>query len=127
MSKPTIGQLIDAMFRVREKKKLVQKQVDELGHKQREIEEHLIEALASQDSRKGEGNLASASISTAIQPVAKDWEKIDRFILRHGEIQLLQRRLKIERYRELLEERPRGVPGVEPFEKKTVHLRKLSS
>jgi len=126
MSKPTIGQLIDAMYRAREKKKAFQKQADAMSHKQREIEQMLFDALDQQNTRKGEGSLASASINTSIEPIARDWEKTDRFILRHKEIQLLQRRVHVGRFRELLEERPRGVPGLEPYEKKTISLRKLS-
>lgn len=126
MAKPTIGQLIDAEFRVREKRLALEKQAKELKKKQDQIELMLMDALDDQKTRKGEGSLASASISTSIEPVAQDWEKIDKFILRHKEIQLLQRRIKVERFRELLEERPRGIPGLDTFEKRKINLRKLS-
>lgn len=125
--KYTIGQLIDAMYRCREQRKAKQKEVDELKAKQNQIELMLMEALTDQGTRKGEGRLASASISTNIQPSLKDWEPLKRFVLRHGELELFQKRLSAPRFRELLEERPKGVPGIEPYEQRTINLRKLNS
>lgn len=126
MAKPTIGQLIDAEFRVRQKRLALEAQAKELKKKQDQIELMLMDALDAQKTRKGEGTMASASISTSIEPIAQDWEQIDRFILRHKEIQLLQRRIKVERFRELLKERPKGIPGLDKFEKRKINLRKLS-
>lgn len=126
MSKPTIGQLIDAEFRVRTKRLAIEAEAKKLKQKQDEIELMLMDALDAQKTRKGEGTLASASISESIEPVAEDWEQTDRFILRHKEIQLLQRRIKVERFRELLAERPKGIPGLGVFTKRKVNLRKLS-
>jgi len=126
MSTPTIGELIDAMYRVRQKRLEKQKVVDDLKAKQNQIEAMLMDALTKQNTRKGEGTLASASISTAINPTATDWEALNRWILRHKELALFQKRLSAPRFRELLEEHPRGIPGVEPFEQRTINLRKLS-
>lgn len=126
MSDPTIGELIDAMYRVRQKRLEVQKQVDDLKAKQNQVEAMLMDALSKQNTRKGEGSLASASISTSINPTATDWQKLNRWILRHKELELFQKRLSAPRFRELLEEYPRGIPGVEPFEQRTINLRKLS-
>ena len=126
MSDPTIGELIDAMYRVRQKRLEVQKKVDDLKAKQNQIEDMLMNALTKQNTRKGEGSLASASISTAINPVVNDWDKLNRFILRHKELALFQKRLSAPRYRELLEEHPRGIPGLDSFVQKTINLRKLS-
>lgn len=126
MAERTIGQLIDAMYRVREMRKAKQKEVDELKAKQNQVEAMLMEALTEQGTRKGEGKLASASISTNIQPVATDWDALKRFVLRHKELELFQKRLSASRYRELLEERPKGVPGLDSYEQRTINLCKLS-
>ena len=126
MADATIGELIDAMYRVRQRRLEVQKQVDDLKAKQNQVEMMLMEALRKQNTRKGEGSLASASISTNINPVATDWEALNRWILRHKELTLFQKRLSAPRYRELLEEYPRGIPGTESFEQHTINLRKLS-
>lgn len=125
MSKPTIGELTDAMFRVREARKNAQAKVDEIKAKEERLSAMLMEALDDQNTRKGEGSMASCSISTSIHPVAKDWDKVFRFMLRHKDLSLLQKRLSPARYRELLEEYPRGVPGLDSFEKRTLNLRKL--
>lgn len=124
--KPTIGALTDAMYRVREEKKARQKKVDECTAKYNELEQMLFEALDEQDSRKGEGKEASASISTEVVPTATDWNKVNRWILRHKRLDLLQHRFSPAVYREILEERPNGVPGIEPMTKRRINLRKLS-
>lgn len=124
--KYTIGQLIDAMYRCREQRKTKQKEADELKAKQNQIELMLMEALNEQGTRKGEGQLASASISTNIQPVASDWDKAKKWILRHKELELFQKRLSAPRFRELLEDHPRGIPGLDSYEQHTLNLRKLS-
>jgi len=127
MAERTIGQLIDAMYRVREMRKAKQKEVDELKAKQNQVEAMLMEALTKQGTRKGEGKLASASISTNIQPVATDWDKVKKWVLRHKELELFQKRLSAPRYRELLEERLRGIPGLDSYEQRTINLHKLNS
>ena len=126
MSDPTIGEITDTLYRVREKKRAINEKLKEADSRERQLKEMLMEALDKQDTRKGEGKLASCSISTGIVPTAQDWQKIYNFVKRHGELELFEKRLSVSRYRELLEERPRGVPGIEPFEKRTINLRKLS-
>lgn len=126
MSDPTIGELIDAMYRVRQKRLEKQKLVDDLKAKQNQIEAMLMDALGKQNTRKGEGSLASASVSTAINPTATDWDALNRWILRHKELALFQKRLSAPRFRELLEEYPRGIPGLDSYKQKTINLRKLS-
>jgi hypothetical protein len=121
----TIGQLTDAMYRVREEKKRRQKKVDECQAKYNELQELLFEALDSQDSRKGEGKEASASISTSVEPTVTDWDKVNKFVLRHKHLDLFQKRLAPAVFRELLEEHPRGIPGIEPREVRRINLRKL--
>lgn len=126
MSKYTIGELIDGMYRLRQKRLTLQKQVDDLKAQQNQVEAALMEALRAQNTRKGEGSLASASITSSINPVATDWDALNKWILRHKELALFQKRLSAPRYRELLEEHPKGIPGADSYEQFTVNLRKLS-
>lgn len=127
MTQPTIGELTDALFRVREKKREVNKKLESITATQMRIEGMLMEALDNQQTRKGEGSMASVSISTTLEPTVKDWDAAKRWILRHKELELFQHRLSPVHYRNLLEEYPKGIPGVEPFEKRKINLRKLSS
>jgi len=123
-SSPTIGQLTDAMFRVREEKKRRQQGVDECQAKYNELEAMLFEALDAQDSRKGEGQMAGASITTQTIPQVDDWAKVNHFVLRHKRLDLFQKRLSPAVYRDLLEER-KEVPGIVPATVRRINLRKL--
>ncbi len=66
---------------------------------------------------------ATFSLSTSIQPVAKDWEAIGQWIIENNAIHLLQRRISTIPYRELLDQ-GEEVDGIEPFEKTVVKTRK---
>lgn len=125
MTEPTIGEIIDAMWRVREAKRVVSAKEKELGGKLNRLELMLIEQLDAQKTRKGEGLTASAAIQTSVEPRATEWDKVNTWILRHKDLSLLQKRLAPARYRELLKEYPRGIPGLESFEKRSIRLTTL--
>jgi len=119
---PTIGDIVDAMWRVREKRRSIAATEKELSSKQHRLELMLIQKLDEQKTTKGQGKLGGASIKTAVEPTATDWPSIWRWIKRHDDFGLLQKRLSPARYRELLEKYPKGVPGIAPFEKRSIHL-----
>lgn len=125
-SKYELGDLIDAMDRVRDQKKEIQKKVKDLDYKEKELKQLVIQAIEDSRTTGARGHRASASISRKIVPTAKDWTAVERFIYRHKELSLMEKRLSTARYRELLEERPRGVPGIETFEKVDLNLSKIS-
>lgn len=125
MTEPTIGEIIDAMWLVREKRREIAARDKELSGRQHRLELMLIEALDAQKTRKGEGGKASASIKVSIEPQASDWQKAKAWMLRHKDLSLFQHRLAPAVYRDLLKEYPKGIPGIESFEKRSIHLTTL--
>lgn len=123
----TVGELIDASYRLREKRKALDKQVAELKRQEETVKEALIAKLGEQGLTKSSGTLASAGLSRLIYPRTVDFEEFfTKVVLRTKDSSLLERRVSAARFRELLEERgKRGVPGLEPFEKVNLTLRKL--
>ncbi len=66
-----------------------------------------------------------AEIKVEPVPQLKDWNAFELFCIRHKRIDLLQRRISAVVWRELLEERGgMAIPGVEPFEKRKLSVRK---
>lgn len=124
-SKETLGQLIDSLDRVRDLKRKINGDLDKVKAKESELQARIIEMASEQGLSKVTGGTATASISRSIVPVAVDWDKANKFILRHGELALFQKRLSPVRYRELLEDYPRGIPGLESHEQTRLNLRKI--
>jgi len=122
---PTLGQLIDMLDRVRDKKRELNEKVSLCSAKEEEIKSMILESAGKQGLSKATGSLATMSISKSIVPVAVDWGKVNPWVLRHKELNLFQKRLSPVRYRELLEDNPRGIPGLESHEQVRVNLRKL--
>lgn len=125
MTAETLGELIDLLDRVRDVKREIQKKLDHASAKENEIKARLLEVATSQRVVKSTGTTASMSISRSIVPVAGDWDLTNKWILRHKELALFQKRLSPVRYRELLEDHPRGIPGLESREDVRINLRKL--
>lgn len=121
----TLGELIDMLARVRDVKRELNKKVDHATAKENELKDRILALATGQKLSKATGNLASMSISRSIVPVAEDWDKANQWILRHKELALFQKRLSPVRYRELLEDYPRGIPGLESREDVRINLRKL--
>jgi len=126
MPEETLGTLIDDLDRIRDAKRAVQKKLDAISAKESEYKERILAVAGEQGLSKATGSTATMSISRSISPVANDWEKVNRFVLRHKRLDLFQKRLSPVVYRDLLEEYPRGVPGLESREDVRINLRKIS-
>ena len=122
---PSLGRLIDGAYRLREKRMEAQKVVSELKRQEEEIKVAIEQSLSDQSMTSGKGQLATASIKSALVPTVEDWDKVRTYILRHKDLHMLEKRIAVARWREVIEDKPRGVPGITPFEKTTLSLTKL--
>jgi len=130
--KPTLGATIDSLWNLREKKRTLAAQTKVVEADIALMEKDLIALMGEQDTRKGEGKLASVGLSYSINPSTKDWDatakwiitgkRADRFAYQH----LLYKRIAAPAYREL---RALGVviPGQEDFTDTTISLSTLKS
>lgn len=120
----TVGALIDQMSRLREERRVVAEQDKVLKAAYDATEMQLIEALDKQDTRKGEGKLASASIGEVVVAQKLNWNETMKWVARTKNFQLVQQRISDPAYREL---RALGkvIPGLEDFTKRSINLRNL--
>lgn len=119
-----IGGLIDAMFDTRERKRALEEQVKLIESEYAGLEAALMARLATEQTDKGSGQRASASITKTVTGNIVEFEDLCKFIKRTGYFHLFQRRLSDPAYRELLDA-GKTVPGVEKFVKSRVNLRVL--
>ncbi len=120
----TVGALIDQMSRLREERRVIAEQDKVLKAAYDATELQLIEALDKQDTRKGEGKLASASIGEVVVAQKLNWNETMKWVARTKNFQLVQQRISDPAYREL---RALGkvIPGLEDFTKRSINLRNL--
>lgn len=119
-----MGDLIDAMFATREKKRKLEEQLKGIETEYAGLEEQLMAQLKEQGVDASRGNKASVSVTKSTVGSITDFDALWAYAKRYNYSQLFQRRLSDPAYRELLES-GKKVPGVEPFVKERLNLRSL--
>ena len=123
--KSSIGSKIDAMFKIREKIRVLEGEIKELTAEKDEIEATLLEQMDAEGITKSSGGKASVTVSENIKPSVEDWDAFYKYIHRMKMYHLLERRPSVTGCRELFEKRGK-IPGVVPFVKRQITMRSLS-
>lgn len=122
--KPTIGGLIDTLSELREQRRAIAKQDDELKKQYDAFEEELIELMDAEGCAKSTGRMASASISQTTVFNTSDWDAFMAYLIKTKQGHLVQRRISAPAVMELFTAKG-SVPGLEPFTKRSINLRNL--
>ncbi len=110
---------------LRTQKKALEDQVKDLEEQLKANEAQIIEQLDAQGvTRSGVGPY-SMSISESTVGNVTDWDQVYQYISANDAFHLIQRRLANAAYAELLD-MGEGLPGVEPFTKRSLNFRKSS-
>ena len=119
------GAIIDQLWACREEKRRLAELDKEVSNKIKEIEESLIGRLDAEGMTKATGGKASVSVTTSVVADVQDWDELWVFLIKKKLTHLLQKRVSEPAYRELLEKGIK-VPGVVPFNKRSLTLRTVS-
>lgn len=120
----TLGESIDALQKLKLRRRELQNQMDEIDKRISLAEDALMAAMEVQGLQRLSGTLATASISESVKPSVQNWDEFYRFIREHGYFHLLDRRPSVSGCRELFETRG-AIPGVVPFVKRVVRTTPL--
>lgn len=138
----TVGSLIDQMWALREKKRVLEAEAEDISKQMTAIEDVLTERMDKEGVAKSTGSKATVSFTTSIIAVPQGeegWSKFYEFIAKKKYWHLLQKRVSEPAYREVLASLNGGgadldlmkvrkqVPGVLPLSKKRLNLRALST
>ena len=123
VKKPSLGLQIDALFKLREKLRDIQQQEKDQMELIGAAETVLMETMEREGVDKSTGKLATASISETIAANVVDWDEFYAFVYKNKAGYLLQKRVSDPAVRELFETKGK-VPGVEPYTKRKLNLRK---
>ena len=120
----TIGACADQLFKLRQKRIDMQKEVDEVAEEEKALKEHIIETLPKSQASGVAGKLARVSVVTKPVPQVEDWEAFYKHVARTKSFDLLQRRVSDGAVKERWEA-GKKVPGVKVFNAVTISLNKL--
>jgi len=122
---PSLGLQIDAIYKIREELRVKQEEEKAIQARITAAETELMETMEAQGVDKSTGKLATVSISSSLTGNVVDWDALWAYIIKNKFTHLLQRRTSEPAIRELFETKGK-VPGVEPFTKKKLNIRKVA-
>jgi hypothetical protein len=120
----TLGDKINALYELRDKKRDLQAELKILDEAFRELELSILNEMDAQGTTLTRGSRATVSISESIVPTVTDWDQFYDYVRENDAMYLFERRVAATAWRELLESGDK-VPGTEPFTKRSLSLRKL--
>lgn len=116
-----LGSEIDKLHALREKKRKLEKEVEDVKHQMAEQEEEIMARMQKENITRATGSKANVSVSENVRPTVQDWDAFYNFIHRNKMYHLLDRRPSVSGCRELFETKGM-IPGVVPFKQKTLRL-----
>lgn len=122
----TIGALIDALDDAREVKKAIAIKEKEASKVYNDLEAQIIAILDENETTRGGGKKATASIVEEEVHQIDDFDTFAGFVKKNNLLHLFQRRLSGPAVREIAEKRKGGViPGLSVFKKRKLSLHSL--
>lgn len=122
----TPGAAIDLLSKTRDERKAVEAKVAALKADEEAIEVAIFDKFKKADLEGARGKKAQASISRSEVPTIEDWDKFETHVLKTRSLDLLQRRLGVDAFRERWE-RNEVIPGTGRFQKVKLHLTKMKA
>ena len=120
-----LNDMIDRMFLLREKKREHEAKIKEVEEEYKALALEFQAKCKEAGTDYARGSLASASITEQVVPVIDDWELFSEWVMDNDALYMLHRRVSAGPWKEL-RDTGEEVPGIEPFTKVGVSLRKLN-
>ena len=122
--KQTIGEMIDQLAQLKVIMAKLNKELKSLTEKYIDIEQEVIDNLRDLGLKSADSTTVKVTLKTEDYPNVEDWEALYNFITENAIPYLLQRRLSVTGYRDLIEAGTE-IPGVATFTKTSLSLTKL--
>lgn len=122
-----IGGLLDYRFKLKLQKEAVEKFLKGITEDITRVEDAIFLQFKSDDIKGARGDLAQASISTQIIPIAEDWDEIYKYIKKtrgNDGFSLLQRRLGTATIKEMWAD-GKEIKGIGKMEKQRLSVTKI--
>lgn len=119
-----MGTIIDRLFELRSEKSELNDKIKVINTEMEALEVALFNRLDDEETIKACGKHAGVTITTLMVPNVTDWDAVHQYIVDQQACYLLEKRISAAPWRELLAMGTQ-IPGTEPFEKRSLSLRKL--
>jgi DNA repair exonuclease SbcCD ATPase subunit len=120
----SLGSMIDELAEIRSRKSELKNEIDDLDERYKALEREIITLLDAQQLMFGGGSRYRATISTSIVPTVQDWDAAIEWMKANDAFHLFEKRMAAGAWREL-KDSGELIPGTEPYEKRSLSLRKL--
>lgn len=123
----TIGACADKLYKLREKRYELSRQIKEIEAEEAELKEYIINNLNKQESAGVSGKIANVRVKTENVPVVEDWEAFYKYVARTKSFDMLQRRINTKAVRERIEDKKdfASKAGIGSFTTVSVSITKL--
>ena len=111
MTTENLGSLIDRYYEMRTKRIEAAREVDKMKRQELEIKQQIMVEMDTNGLGKVTGQVATAGITTNIVPEVEDWEAVHKYIREHDRFDLLQKRLSVVAWRDMVLDGGELVPG----------------
>jgi hypothetical protein len=122
----TIGACVDALYKTRQRRLALKKEMDEVGSFESALREHVLKKFGKAKLKGAKGNIASASLAENTVADVKDWDLMFAWVVKHRAWDMLTHKLNDRAYRERLDAKiPMDPKMIEPFIVTSLHVNKL--
>lgn len=123
----TMGACADKLYKLREKRYELSRQIKEIEAEEAEIKDYIINNLSKQESNGVSGKIANVRVKAEKVPVVEDWEAFYKYVSRTKSFDMLQRRINTKAVRERIEDKKdfASKAGIASFTTISVSITKL--
>ena len=121
-----IGTLIDGLYALRSRRLELTKEVENMKSQETTMRQQIIMELDNIGLAKASGTEATVGITMSIQPEIEDWDEVHKYIRELDRFDLLQKRISVVAWRDLINEEGTLVPGTLVTEVRDISLTKSS-
>ena len=123
----TMGACADKLYKLREKRYELGRQIKEIEEEESAIKKYVIDNLSKQESNGVSGKVANVRIKVEDVPTVEDWEAFYKYITRTKSFDMLQKRINVKAIRERIEDKKDFAKkaGIGSFTNVSVSITKL--
>ncbi len=121
---PTLGKLIDSMLAIKDQRSELAKQDKSLKDAFDNLEHDVLTRLQAEDTTQGRSHTATATVSTQTVPTIENWDAFEQYIYANNALYMMEKRPSSAAFRELISQ-GETIPGLQPFTKTSISLRRL--
>lgn len=124
MARISLSTWVDRLGKKREERKELEAKLKKIKEEERVIEDKILDNCSKDEISAIKGRQWAISLTRSIVPNVTDWNKFNKYVIRNKAIDMLQRRVSTSAWRERVEA-GKNIPGVEPFTRIGLQLRKV--